>query len=109
MIELKNHMFFVHIGMKLNNCQLCTKSFKHKVSLETHVHRNHSDEIPERYACDLCAKSYLHKQDLKFHQSTIHYNEEKFRHQCKLCGKAFSHIRLLNRHFKTSHEGLRSE
>ena len=78
-------------------CNLCDKSFKHKVSLDRH--KNSHDDEKESFDCDRCASKFTRKDNLTKHRQRMHklvnLNVDMIRKTskgdfiCKMCGSNF--------------------
>ena len=73
---MANHQGKRHI------CDICTKSFKTKLSLKNHTDSVHEGKV---YSCDLCTKVFKTKLTLKIHIERIH--EGKL-YLCDICNGA---------------------
>lgn len=88
-------------GKKTFNCLWCSRPFRHKNSLNTHIQTQHSNLKP--YQCEICGRKFKRKDYLKTHLRT-HTSEKPF--HCKVCGRGFSQKTNLNAHTKTHHNGM---
>ena len=84
-------------------CDLCTKSYASKFSLEYHAKTHESS--PKRHACELCGKSFTTLASLSHHQKIAHKTDvdtpEIF--SCNLCEKKYSLKSHLQRHEREQH------
>ncbi|XP_078534947.1 uncharacterized protein LOC144821595 isoform X2 [Lissotriton helveticus] len=88
-------------------CRMCTKSFRHFVSLQCHrrTHTAYKEEnweetenFAERatvFACTLCDLVFKNKLKLQSHQEV---HKEGVRFRCKECEKTFDQFKLLELH-----------
>lgn len=68
----KTHSTVVH------QCEYCSKSYKWKGELRTHVQRNHM-EHKERYQCSLCSRNYADRRKLRHHMTVKHQVLDNFK------------------------------
>lgn len=80
----------------------CTKTFKHKDSLNTHL-LGHDPNV-KRLQCDSCTASFLTEPRLKRHQRLVHIAPKQF--MCNVCGSQLNSNSALRDHIN-SHTGNR--
>lgn len=85
------------------SCEICTKSFKNKLSLSTHKRYCSSDRI--NTTCTDCNKVYDTYYSYNIHMQTIHGLNP--RHQCQECGRAFISPSKLEEHIMHKHNNVR--
>lgn len=57
----------IHGGFKPHNCNLCSRAFASKSSLNSHVRFNHLGvSIP--FICSTCGKTFTHKKTFENHE-----------------------------------------
>ena len=65
-------------------CDICRKSFKHKIAILNH-RRIHTGERP--YECEVCKKTFSQSSGLAGHVR-VHTGENPY--ECEICKKTFS-------------------
>ena len=73
---LNKHIFVVHKGKRIYNCQSCNASFRLKGTLKKHISVVH--EKKRHYKCQSCETSFLLRSHLNRHISAVH--ERKITH-----------------------------
>ncbi|XP_058449880.1 zinc finger protein 883-like [Malaya genurostris] len=98
--KLNDHIQRVHLKIGIPKCDICSKTFTTRSSLERHM-ISHSDVKP--YACDQCDQSYRRLLLLRQHKSLVH--EGKNPHVCTECGKEYRGSQALYFHRLKVHLG----
>ncbi|XP_063630849.1 zinc finger protein 652-like [Cydia splendana] len=101
---MRDHVDWIHRGLKKYSCSRCESSFGAFTSLRRHVARAH-DKVAatrETHVCDLCGKTFKVKKSLEEHQLT-HYGLRPF--SCGSCPAAFSYRAALYTHTRLKHRG----
>ena len=93
------------------NCNLCTRSFLAKVTLDNHIKYKHSDI--RMFECTKCNSKFKQKKHLNEHTLNIHninprkedywQDREKKTFKCKACEAYFKRKTDLNIHIKVHH------
>jgi hypothetical protein len=96
--HLDSHMN-THLSYGLNTCEICGKSYKHKIELNRHTRKVHLGDLPHK--CSLCDKAFLTKHELKKHDMG-HKNIRPY--HCDKCNKSYITSFELNLHVRTVHE-----
>lgn len=99
-ISLEQHKETIHSSLRSFNCAECGKSFKRSSTLSTHM-LIHSNTRP--YSCIYCGKRFHQKSDMKKH-TYIHTGERPY--QCGACNKSFSQSSNLITHMR-KHSGFK--
>lgn len=101
----QRYLFIDHLQVHKNpdyfKCQICTKTFTTRRSLEKHVK---SHNVRERnFHCDECDKSFLEQRTLDWHKLK-HLPESERNFQCPQCEKKFASEYLMRQHISTFHD-----
>ncbi|XP_046424748.1 gastrula zinc finger protein XlCGF58.1-like [Neodiprion fabricii] len=96
--SLQSHFTRKHTDSYEYPCKFCSKKFKVKGDLTTHV-RFHHKEKPTM--CDLCGKSCRNSGSLYVHQKWAHY-KPKF--ECHICKRRMVTQENLDQHLLLQHE-----
>ena len=81
-------------GEKHVVCPQCSKQFRNKKSLKSHVYDTHSGTK----SCSLCPKTFENISTHRRHMQDVHKKRE-YEPMCSHCGKVFS-----NKHYLKNHE-----
>ena len=68
--KLKEHVDFVHEGLKNHTCDLCGKAFGKPSDLKRHIISVH--EKLRNFKCEKCPKAFCQLSTLNMHVRTIH-------------------------------------
>ncbi|XP_052889649.1 zinc finger protein 1-like [Anopheles moucheti] len=96
--HLKSHTVN-HLKDFGETCPQCSKKFKHKTNLVSHIKTVHLKMIGK--TCTICGKGFIHHKTYKYHMLT-HQSEGK-RFECKACSKTFVNAVYLRDHFNRLH------
>lgn len=94
------HQKKVHMGEKLEKCQVCEKSFFNKLSLKLHM-STHS--AVKKFKCGVCERVFRWENNLRDHVR-IHTGDKRF--ICPVCKKAFVQKSTLKQHAARNHPGV---
>ena len=101
--HLKSHISTVHEGKKLFKCDSCGSSFTQKRSLDGHIKLVH--EGIKTFLCEICNKAFGTNSAMKKHVSSVHEGKKPFK--CERCGSSFTQKGSLDGHIKSVHEGIK--
>ena len=99
-LSLEQHKETIHSTLRSFDCPECGKSFKRSSTLSTHM-LIHSNTRP--FACGFCGKRFHQKSDMKKH-TYVHTGERPY--LCAACGKSFSQSSNLITHMR-KHSGYK--
>lgn len=128
--NLKEHIGRIHLRENFFNCNLCSESFKLKISLEQHVKKKHlakslvelvecaiskkmkSENIfkshkikrTELFKCPQCGTKCSSRPTLKRHIKNIHVKVELF--GCQICSKQYKSKFNLGKHLREQHHQI---
>ncbi|KAK3860330.1 hypothetical protein Pcinc_033609 [Petrolisthes cinctipes] len=88
-----------HTGEKPVLCDICGRSFAHKVAVSKHKWQEHN-ENNKKFKCEQCGKSFVYRGKLQSHMRS-HTGEKPF--TCHLCTNTFSQRCNLTAHIKSVH------
>lgn len=101
--NLKRHM---KTCQTVHRCQVCSKVYKKKGALETHVQEKHTKKVRESkierklVSCPFCQAEYKGASNCQAHIRAVH---EKVRYSCDKCDRSFAYNSTLQRHIRRSH------
>ncbi|XP_063372013.1 myoneurin-like [Cydia amplana] len=104
---MRDHVDWIHHGLKKYSCSCCSASFGAFTSLRRHAARKHEQRAAaprDTHVCDLCGKTFKVKTSLEEHLLT-HYGLRPF--VCSTCPAAFSYRAALYTHTRLKHRGGR--
>jgi uncharacterized Zn-finger protein len=78
-------------------CAICSKNFKRKGSVLSHVRNIHFGQKP--FKCPECGKAFAGNAFLQDHLRAMHRGE-KGNHSCQFCDKTFAFVGNLRTHLK---------
>ena len=84
----------------LNVCHNCNTKYKTKATLQRHMKKTHSDDIPDDFCCSLCNEKFVSKSGLAIHTARQHEDNSL---QCKICDITFKRRQTLKRHMHNNH------
>lgn len=93
------------------DCQACSKSYKRRDILKTHIEFVH--QKIKRHKCEACPQEFYYKSKLKLHIDTVHLDiplpkrlqkRVPIKLECKLCGAHFGGYRTFKNHTRKVHE-----
>ena len=89
------------------NCEKCSKSFKKRVQLNSHIHKQHnlnsktkSGLTKKGFKCTYCPEIYKTKVHRNEHEDEMHKHLKK---SCELCSEEYPEIKSLARHIAIKH------
>ncbi|XP_058462116.1 transcription factor grauzone-like [Malaya genurostris] len=94
--DLLQHMA-LHTNPNAYRCELCNKSYKHKMYLLLHQTKAHGSEEERPFKCDRCKQSYTKEYMLRNHM----ISHEKV--QCPQCDRLLANKAALNVHIINKH------
>ena len=68
--NLKKHKSIVHEGLKIHQCDICSKVFAQSFDLKRHIITVH--EGAKNYKCDRCDQKFSQAGNLKQHLNSVH-------------------------------------
>ncbi|XP_064642141.1 uncharacterized protein LOC135496645 [Lineus longissimus] len=101
--HLRRHVDAVHFDGPVatfkhhHTCSHCSKSFKSKNNLKSHMKQHEGDAV-RPFKCLVCESAFKYKHHLKNHVDSKHLGER--RHQCEVCDKRFSLKHQLQSHMR---------
>ena len=104
---LQRHIRTFH-KMEVYQCQDCSRDFRSKYGLSSHVNKAHR-EVPIEYVCEICQQGgFFSPQDKSIHKTKFHKDEkrkmEKTKFGCFKCQEIFSKRLDRDRHMKETHK-----
>lgn len=100
-LRLQHHLKYTHEGGDQVICEICSKTFKKRSSLEEHV-KIHSRKPGDRYQCEICGH-YI--ADIRVFQRHVkNHATETLNNACHYCGKKSPNLKALKGHIRYVHE-----
>ena len=84
------------MNMKRYPCDICDKSYTHRLNLYRHKTSTHEGN---KYNCDKCDKQFFDKSGLSRHEISSYEGKKYF---CTLCEKTYADMNGLIRHNKVT-------
>ena len=100
-LRLQHHLKYTHEGGDQVICEICSKTFKKRSSLEEHM-RIHTRKPGDRYQCEICGH-YI--ADIRVFQRHVkNHATESLNNTCNYCGKKSPNLKALKGHIRYVHE-----
>ncbi|KAH3839560.1 zinc finger protein 85-like [Dreissena polymorpha] len=87
-------------------CDICNKQFGYNWDLQRHIEQTHSETS---FVCHICSKSYKTKKSFEEHLKSHEDGYVKSMYPCPHCEKTFSARQVLNSHLKYQHLGMKQK
>ncbi|CAG9801039.1 unnamed protein product [Chironomus riparius] len=100
-LRLQHHLKYTHEGGDQVICEICSKTFKKRSSLDEHM-RIHTRKPCDRYQCEICGH-YI--ADIRVFQRHVkNHATESLNNTCHYCGKKSPNLKALKGHIRYVHE-----
>lgn len=84
--SLNVHKMVLHAGIRQHSCHICARSFGKEDSLKTHLELH----TGKTHRCKLCSKAFVKASFLRKHLEQHESEEAGRRYVCRVCSKAFT-------------------
>lgn len=101
--RLKHHIKYAHENFGTKICEICSKAFSLKFSLDEHM-KIHTRKPEDRFKCEICGHFISEKK--AFNKHVKNHETERLNNICHYCGKKSPNLNALKIHIRYVHETL---
>lgn len=102
-VRLKHHIKYSHENVDKEICEICSKTFSLKNSLDEHM-KIHTRRPEDRFKCEICGHFISDKKT--FNKHVKNHETEALDNTCHYCGKRSPNLNALRRHIRYVHETI---